>query len=127
MRGDYLNIRKMKIKPINKFLRKTLEPLFGTFIGVSLCPFGIYVDDWSDQYVINHEKIHWKQQLEMLIIPFYIWYLTELFIRRTFISKHDAYTCLSFEREAYQNQYDIGYLKRRKPYSWVKYLKMKKI
>lgn len=117
----------MKIKPINNFLRQTLEPLFGPFMGVSLCPFGIYVDTWSDKYVINHEKIHWQQQLEMLIIPFYIWYLVELTIRRISIGKYNAYTSLSFEREAYQNQYDMGYLKRRKPYSWIKYLKIKKI
>lgn len=29
----------------------------------------------------------------------------------------------SFEREAYENQYDITYLDERKPYAWVKYIK----
>ena len=72
--------------------------------------------------IINHEKIHWKQQMEMLIIFFYFWYLIEWFIR-LFINGKAAYRSLSFEREAYDNDDNLEYLKTRKPYSWLKYMK----
>jgi len=111
----------MRIKPINKFVRVVIGGIMGDFDGISLCPFGIYTNDKSE-YTLNHEKIHWKQQIEMGILPFYIWYLTELFMRRIKHKKYEAYVSLGFEKEAFQNQYDLNYLKKRKPYSWLKYL-----
>ena len=114
----------MRIRPINKFVRIFVGCIIGGFDGVSLCPFGIYIND-KNIYVLNHEKIHWRQQLEMLIVPFYIWYFIELIIRRINHNKFDAYVLLGFEKEAYQNQYNLNYLRKRKPYAWVKYLKIK--
>jgi hypothetical protein len=113
----------MKIKPINKFLKAFLKP---TVAGITLCPFGIYVkeeylNDLNSE-LINHEKIHWKQQLEMLVIPFYIWYLVEYSIRY-FKSPRTAYKNISFEKEAFDNDQNLEYLKSRKKYSWIKYLK----
>lgn len=70
--------------------------------------------------VINHESIHIKQQEELLVIPFYIWYLTEWFIRLFF--KGNAYRNISFEKEAYTNQDNLEYLKTRKWYSFLKYI-----
>lgn len=58
---------------------------------------------------LNHEKIHSKQQLELLIIPFYIIYLIEAIFK--------GYYCISFEKEAYANQDNLDYLKTRKWYS----------
>lgn len=76
-----------------------------------------------DDVVINHEAIHSKQMTEMLWIPFYIWYgiewLIKLFIYWDF---HEAYRNISFEREAYQNEYDLDYLNNRKAYAWLKLL-----
>ena len=34
-----------------------------------------------------------------------------------------AYKNISFEREAYQNQYNLDYLNNRKHYSWFSYIK----
>lgn len=68
---------------------------------------------------INHEAIHTKQMQEMLYIPFYIWYIIEYLIK-LFIG--NAYRNLSFEREAYNNQYNLNYLNNRKHYSWIKYV-----
>ena len=107
----------MKIKPINKFLRFFLSK---NVIGITLCPFGIYIDK-TDVHTVNHEKIHWKQQLEMLVIFFYIWYLIEYLIK-LFIYGSDAYRNLSLEREAYANEKNLDYLKTRKFYSWLKYI-----
>lgn len=76
------------------------------------------------EIVVNHEKIHFRQQIEMLFIFFYLWYLVEYLIRwMGGQSKEKAYRGISFEREAYQFQENKDYLKTRKLYSWVKYLK----
>lgn len=67
-----------------------------------------------DDELINHERIHLKQQLELLIIPFYVWYLIALWRK--------GYYGISFEREAHLNDGDLEYLKKRKPYSFIKYI-----
>ena len=62
--------------------------------------------------LINHERIHTRQMLEMLILPFYIWYITEWLIRLPFHGR--AYLNLSFEREAYRNMNNLNYLQNAK-------------
>jgi len=74
--------------------------------------------------LINHEKIHLRQQLELLILPFYIWYITEYLIG--LIKYRDikkAYYAISFEREAYDNDYNLNYLQTRSFWRFLKYLK----
>lgn len=71
---------------------------------------------------IDHESIHGRQQLEMLIIPFFIWYGIE-FLIRTIFGKGNAYRNISFEREAYANEDNPDYLKHRPFWAWFKYLK----
>lgn len=81
---------------------------------------------------LNHESIHTEQMKEMLYIFFYIWYLIEWLIKIPFswfykktkngykISKV-AYRSISFEQEAYYNQYDYEYIEnKRKRYNWLK-------
>jgi hypothetical protein len=63
--------------------------------------------------LINHERIHLRQQLEMLLLPFYIWYLIAFYRK--------GYNNVSFEREAYANDSNLDYLKTRRPYSFLKY------
>ncbi len=89
---------------------------------ITLAPFGIYIKEKyiDNQKTINHEKIHWKQQIEMLILFFYLWYFIEWLIR--LITTNDAYHSISFEKEAYDNDDNLDYLKSRKLYSWIKYL-----
>ena len=110
----------MKIKKITKFISFFTGE---SVIGVTLAPFGIYIDEshLKNKRTIRHETIHWKQQMEMLIIPFYLWYVTEWFIR--LFMRGNAYKNISFEREAYGNESNENYLEKRKFYSWVKYLK----
>ena len=72
---------------------------------------------------INHERIHLRQQIEMLILPFFIWYFLEFFMRWIqFKNRNLAYKNISFEREAYANEKDPDYLKQRSYGSWVSYL-----
>jgi hypothetical protein len=37
----------MRIKSINHFIRKTFGVFFGDFEGLTLCPFGIYIEKES--------------------------------------------------------------------------------
>jgi len=95
------------------------------FVGITLFPF-IFLKDKSlklNKTLVNHEKIHIKQQLEMFVIFFYTWYLIEYFIRLIhYKNKYEAYKNISFEREAYDNESNLLYLKNRKLYSFLNYL-----
>ena len=71
--------------------------------------------------LLNHERIHTRQMLEMLFVFFYLWYVVEWGGR--YFMKGRAYTNISFEREAYMNQTNYAYVLSRIPYSWVKYLR----
>ncbi len=112
----------MKIRPINRFIKSIAVSIAGRISGISLCPFGIYTDYPNDPAIVNHEKIHWRQQVEMLVIPFYLWYVTEYFIKRLTRNKGDAYRAISFEREAYDWQDELNYLQSRRPYAWIRYI-----
>ncbi|WP_010251042.1 hypothetical protein [Myroides injenensis] len=96
------------------------------FSGMAIFPFIILrnKEDIDDKIFINHEKIHLRQQLELLVLPFYLWYGIEFIIRLLITrNKQKAYLNLSFEKEAYQNEYNLHYLKSRKYYSFFTYLK----
>lgn len=69
--------------------------------------------------IVRHEQIHTRQMIELLFVGFYLWYVIEWLLRLPM--KGNAYRNLCFEREAYDNMYDKQYLKRRKPYAWMKY------
>ncbi|AXT62817.1 hypothetical protein D1816_21555 [Aquimarina sp. AD10] len=95
------------------------------FVGIALWPFIVVKDPFlkKDEYFINHEKIHLRQQVELLVIPFYFLYFTEYCFRLLqYRNAQLAYCNISFEREAYLNEDDLHYLKRRKPWSFIKYL-----
>ena len=51
-----------------------------------------------DEYLLNHERIHTRQMLELLVVGFYLWYLVEWLIR--LLMPGNAYLNISFEREA---------------------------
>jgi len=108
----------MKIKKTTSFLKFFLGK---DNIGITLAPFGIYIreDYIDDPITVNHEKIHWEQQMEMIIIPFYAWYILEWFCKTGIYGKL-AYYMISFEREAYFNDSNLQYLNTRKKYSWLK-------
>ena len=95
------------------------------FSGLTIFPF-VFLKDNNDKdniTFINHEKIHLRQQIELLIIPFFIWYFIEFFIRWIqYKNKFLAYKNISFEREAYANEKDPDYLKQRSFCSWFSYL-----
>lgn len=72
---------------------------------------------------MNHERIHLRQQLELLIILFYLWYMIEFIYRFVqFGNRYKAYRNISFEREAYSKENDLDYLKSRSFLSFIKFL-----
>lgn len=116
--------------------------------------FGIILfskGDYLNPINLNHEKIHSRQILECAIVAslivlafvlifniscwwfiaslssFYIWYGLEYLIIRIFGNKDsqtDRYHEVSLEEEAHNNDTNLDYLKDRKPFSWIKYIKI---
>lgn len=77
-----------------------------------------------NKVLLNHEKIHLRQQLEMLVILFYLFYVVEFLIRLLqYKNWHKAYSNISFEREAYCNESNLDYLKQRTFWCFLKYLR----
>lgn len=74
------------------------------------------------QRTLNHEAIHTAQMREMLYMFFYLWYVIEWLVKLCRFGRKKAYRNISFEREAYENQFEYTYLKRRKKYSWLERL-----
>ena len=98
-----------------------------------------------DNEDMNHERIHLRQQVEMLVVGIVIavilalvgcgwWsmlavplflecYGLEYLLRLLLCwNTKKAYRGISFEQEAYNNEQDMDYLKKRKLFCWVKYL-----
>jgi hypothetical protein len=81
---------------------------------ITLFPFIIISSQTKlDDVLINHERIHLRQQLELLIIPFYLVYLTEGIFK--------GYRNISFEKEAFANEANPHYLTQRRFFAFLKY------
>lgn len=102
-------------------IKNKILPIGKNFYAINL--FGIiFAKGNCNIYVLNHEKIHTRQMLELLILPFYLFYIIEWLIRLLqYRDSYKAYSSISFEREAYGNQNNLAYTKRRKPFSFLYY------
>lgn len=123
---------------------------FSGYKAMTVWPF-IFIREgmaWAyDEKTDRHEHIHGIQQVEMLIagiliaivlfvvgcgwwslaaLPlFFYWYVVEWLIRWAYYrNRKTAYKNISFEREAYAKEDDVVYLDSRKPFVWVKYIKI---
>ncbi|WP_417355514.1 hypothetical protein [Flavobacterium sp.] len=95
------------------------------YTAITLFPFIILRKEEYRQNttLLNHEKIHLRQQLELLILPFYLWYCIEFLVRFLVYRRWDkAYRNISFEREAYANENVAGYLKNRRLLSFILFI-----
>jgi hypothetical protein len=91
---------------------------------MALYPFMLFKSKLqkTDPLIINHEQIHFRQQLELLILPFYILYLLHYLLNLIRYKNHgQAYMQICFEREAYAHDRNMNYLRTRKPYAWVRF------
>lgn len=97
------------------------------------------------QWVRNHECTHARQWVECMVVSgmliwllvlfanisawwfclsfimFYILYSLEYIIKLPFF-RGETYNHLSFEKEAYKNQYNNNYLEDSDYFEWVKYI-----
>lgn len=94
-------------------------------------PFCIVFRDNEQEkmdWIVRHEKIHFRQQLELLWIGQIVFSVIEKLYVRLFLSKTkmEAYKLCSFEQEAYLNQDNPEYLKKRPTYRSFYYLRHKK-
>lgn len=92
--------------------------------GMALFPFILVRQPNPGPVLLNHERIHLRQQAELGVLPFYIWYVVEYLIRRWQYRNHyQAYRNISFEREAFANEQHLAYLNTRPFWTFTRYLK----
>lgn len=108
-----------------KIIRNNLLP-FKPFTAINLLGvMFVRSDARIDEPLINHERIHTAQMLELWVVPFYVLYIGEWLVRVTCFrsSFRDAYMNLSFEREAYRHMYEPEYHDKRR--RWAMWLRSK--
>jgi hypothetical protein len=94
------------------------------FQGLTVFPFVVVRDRKAQDYLVlmNHEHIHLRQQLELLVLPFFVIYVLDYLVKlMRYRNKDRAYRNVIFEREAYQNENDLDYLKSRSFWRFLKY------
>lgn len=92
--------------------------------GITLFPFIVLSEklDKKNLVLLNHEKIHIRQQLELVVVFFYLIYVLEFAFRYVqYRNWQTAYRNISFEREAYENEKDLNYLKKRSFWKFISY------
>lgn len=112
--------------------------LFDGYSTVMLFGFILTKQASLSEQTVRHETIHVRQWLECMLLavplmteslwlaftaPFiyYIWYLAEYLVRLLIMrNPGKAYRNIVFEREAYRNQADPSYLKKRLPFLFIK-------
>lgn len=98
-------------------------PLPKCIAGMALWPFILVRDENPSSRLIQHEKIHLRQQVELGIVFFYCWYVTEFLFRFFWtFSYQKAYKSICFEREAYTHEAEVDYLVYRKTWHFLSYL-----
>ncbi len=91
-------------------------------------PF-VFVKSWeyAAPVFVNHERIHFRQQMETLFIGMYFIQIYEDLYSRLFLKLKapEYYLYRAHEQEAYLNQANLNYLKTRKIFSLFKHTKQK--
>ncbi|MDQ7947628.1 MAG: hypothetical protein REI78_06190 [Pedobacter sp.] len=91
--------------------------------GMAIFPFILVRDEGSkaDRVLINHEKIHLRQQLELFILPFYLLYLLLYLVNLLrYMNHYQAYRQIRFEREAFDHEDDLNYIQNRNFWAWMR-------
>lgn len=91
--------------------------------GMALWPFVLIRQRHPGAFLLNHERIHLRQQLELGLVVFYVWYLLEYLYRWVqYKNQYLAYRNISFEREAFDNDRNMNYLITRKWFAFRRYI-----
>lgn len=95
------------------------------FLGFAVFPFVLLASEKHkmNEVLLRHERIHLRQQSELLVLPFFIWYFLEYALRLLqYRDRNKAYRNICFEREAYANEKSPDYLKSRALWSFITYV-----
>ena len=107
-----------KIVISEKFPWLGVALVFWVFIRSDVKPRGLF------DKVVNHERIHIRQQWELGVIMFFymygISYVINLFKYKG--NHNEAYKQIWFEKEAYPYDHNLYYLNKRNFCAWVKYI-----
>ena len=98
---------------------------FVPYSAMALYPFILVKEEAMKQNAVlmRHEKIHHRQQLELLLIFFYLWYALNYFYNLLKYRNHfKAYKEIIFEREAFAKDEGEDYLEKRKLWAFLHYL-----
>ncbi|MBK8956451.1 MAG: hypothetical protein IPM34_12985 [Saprospiraceae bacterium] len=77
----------------------------------------------ANENLMRHEKIHLKQQAELMVVFFYLWYVFEYGVHWLRLrNRKKAYYRISFEREAYAHEGNPEYLEKRRMFAFLKYV-----
>ena len=103
-----------------------VKQLWNGIGGIALWPF-IFIDRKISGHqkteLLNHERIHIRQQLELAIVFFYLAYLLNYLINLFIYRNHmRAYRNIIFEREAYAQAGNADYLKTRRWFGFLEYI-----
>lgn len=89
---------------------------------MAIFPFVLVKSKKPSKVLLNHERIHLAQQIELFILPFYCWYFLAYCWNRVKGQRHhQAYRNIIFEKEAYENDENLQYLASRKNWEFIKY------
>jgi hypothetical protein len=107
-------------------LLRIMVPWFPGITGLTLFPLIILrseiMNTGEAAITINHERIHIRQQMELLLIPFALWYAVSFLAGRVRgRTWYESYRNIIFEREAFDRMYDFDYLKKRKIFGFMKF------
>ena len=112
------------LKPI--FVENSKIPVLLSYIApivinaIALFPF-VFCRTTISENTKTHETIHFQQQLETLVLGFYIIYLWDYArARLRGIKGKDAYYLIRAEKEAYINESFPEYLRSRKRWNWLR-------
>ena len=122
---------------------------FGGFEAMAIWPFIFTRQRLISDRRRNHEKIHLRQQFEVMALSavvlaslcltcipwwwmaaspsvYYLLYAADYAVRTiAYRSKDEGYRNICFEQEAVMKEYDFGYIKRRRAFAWTGYIRRK--
>ena len=113
------------------FIEDSKVPVFLSYFApitiwaINIGPF-VWCRDKFTESLKQHESIHWAQQKELLFVGFfvlYVFFYLKNVMRLGWKGRKDAYRSIAFEMEAYRNEHVVDYIKTRRPYEWVRYLR----
>lgn len=107
----------MDMLPFKIYTRKKI---FNYYSGLSFFIFiWIFRQTRDEIRLIRHEKIHFLQQIELLFVFHWMLYAFFYLLSRSRGQGHYiAYRYNPFELEAYSNEHDQDYLRKRRAFAW---------